>query len=249
MKKLLGPLRIPFELNRDIDHENHYFEGFYQKEEDYYINFLTSCKDPIVFDVGSNIGYFSCLFKSCGAKEVHCFEPIDDPFEKCQAKFKEIKLNWPNSIFLNKFALYNINSDEERIWVSRLHNQGSSMKKEIVQKFRRVFINNDNELLEKVIPTQTLDNYAKEWNVKTIDLLKIDTEGTEFEILLGAEKMIKEKRIKNIIFESYEKSPVPWRRIRTKTNKEMDFLIEHGYNIKALDTFHPMYHATLTINK
>ena len=233
MWKLIGPLQIPFSLNELNEHEKHYYDGFYEKEEKEYTNLLTSIKDPIVFDVGSNIGYFSCLFKSCGAKEVHCFEPIDEPFQLSREKLKDTFVRWPQSIILNKLALYHKKSNDEKIWVSRMHNQGSSMCEDVVEKFRRVFINNDNELLEKYIPTDTLDNYVKSHRIDKIDLLKLDTEGTEEKILMGAEQSLKDKKIKNIIFEAYEGS------------NAISFVLKFGYSIKLLDTYHPMYHAKL----
>jgi hypothetical protein len=107
------------------------------------------------------------------------------------------------------------------------------MCEDVVEKFRRVFINNDNELLEKYIPTDTLDNYVKSHRIDKIDLLKIDTEGTEEKILMGAEQSLKDKKIKNIIFEAYEGS------------NAIDVVLKFGYSIELLDTYHPMYHAKL----
>lgn len=235
MLKKIGPLQIPFPLDGGTEHEKHYYNDFYEKEEKVYIDILTPIKDPIVFDVGSNIGYFTCLFKSCGAKEVHSFEPMGGPFQISCEKLKDVLDKWPQSIFLNNIGLYHKKSNDEKIWVSRMHSQGSSMKKEMVEKFKRVFVNNQNELLESSISTDTLDNYIELHQIDRIDLLKIDTEGTEEDILLGGEHAIKSKKIKNIIYEAYDGS----------NSKAIPFLLKHGYSIKLSDAFHPMYHAEL----
>ncbi len=50
----------------------------------------------------------------------------------------------------------------------------------------------------KKIETTTIDAIVKEYNIKTIDYLKIDTQGTELAILKGAEESLKTKRI-NVI--------------------------------------------------
>ena len=51
------------------------------------------------------------------------------------------------------------------------------------------------------IKTNTLDNYLKNKNISVIDLIKLDTEGHEFQILKGLEKNL--KNIKTIIFEHH----------------------------------------------
>ena len=51
----------------------------------------------------------------------------------------------------------------------------------------------DYEKIE--VQTQTLDNFCRIKKIKRIDLLKIDTEGTEEKILLGAKKLLSRKKI------------------------------------------------------
>jgi hypothetical protein len=47
----------------------------------------------------------------------------------------------------------------------------------------------------------TIDEYCKENDVDRIDFLKIDAEGLDYRILLGAKRMIEDNRIKYIQFE------------------------------------------------
>src|SRR5262249_15432267 len=47
----------------------------------------------------------------------------------------------------------------------------------------------------------TLDKFCSERGVKQIDVLKIDTEGFDFEVLKGASSMLARKAIKFIYFE------------------------------------------------
>jgi hypothetical protein len=51
------------------------------------------------------------------------------------------------------------------------------------------------------VPVSTLDKFCSERSVKQIDVLKIDTEGFEFEVLKGATSMLDRKAIKFIYFE------------------------------------------------
>ncbi len=49
-----------------------------------------------------------------------------------------------------------------------------------------------------------LDNFVLEQNLSVIDLLKIDTEGNEFKVLLGCINALQDKRIKAIHIEFNE---------------------------------------------
>lgn len=48
---------------------------------------------------------------------------------------------------------------------------------------------------EKKVETITIDDFVKERGINFIDYLKLDTQGTELEILKGAENSLKEKKI------------------------------------------------------
>jgi len=45
------------------------------------------------------------------------------------------------------------------------------------------------------VQTQTMDNFCSINNIDRIDILKLDCDGTEYEVLLGAEKLLSEDRI------------------------------------------------------
>jgi len=71
------------------------------------------------------------------------------------------------------------------------------------------------------VKTDTLDNYCEENGIKEIDLLKIDTEGHDLKVLLGASRML--PHIKYIQFEEWGDG---------RTQKIMDFLKD--YDIESL---------------
>jgi FkbM family methyltransferase len=54
---------------------------------------------------------------------------------------------------------------------------------------------------KKEITLETLDNYCQKNQIKIINFLKLDTQGWEKEILLGAIKLLKTKKIKKIQIE------------------------------------------------
>ena len=53
----------------------------------------------------------------------------------------------------------------------------------------------------------TVDSFCSERGVKQIDVLKIDTEGFDFEVLIGARSMLAQQAIKFISFEFNDISP------------------------------------------
>ena len=67
---------------------------------------------------------------------------------------------------------------------------------QLVQPFKKI-----KDYLEIDVQTQTLDYFCFSNNIKCIDLLKLDTEGNEFNVLKGAEKLLSENRIKVIYTE------------------------------------------------
>ena len=46
-----------------------------------------------------------------------------------------------------------------------------------------------------IVQTQTIDNFCSLNNIDKIDLLKLDCDGTEYEVLLGAERFLAEGKI------------------------------------------------------
>lgn len=49
----------------------------------------------------------------------------------------------------------------------------------------------------------TIDEYCEKHNIHTIDILKIDTQGSELDILMGIGNMLKQKKVKLIFTETY----------------------------------------------
>ena len=120
----------------------------------------------VTVDVGANIGMFSLYALSQGATFVECFEP-------CKESFKILKKN----VKLNGFDKY-----------VRLHNKAVSRKDGLFvsiptssSPYNRVSElegNEDNKFdkIETISLESSLVSYSK------IDLIKIDCEGSEFEI-------------------------------------------------------------------
>jgi FkbM family methyltransferase len=134
-------------------------------------------QSSVFFDIGANTGLFSLLAASSDRmKQVNSFEPMDAAYDL----FKDnISLNNFSKIKINKIALSDF--DGESIFNIQMEGSdiplGSSLRSDV----------GEHEILQKIkVKTMKLDTYANDLNITQIDLMKIDTEGTEDKVLEGA---------------------------------------------------------------
>lgn len=149
----------------------------------------------VIFDIGSHEGEY---IKVCYdiAKEmnyifdVHCFEPEPNSF----AKLLESGLHIAPGFTLNNIAISNQNG-EETLYA---HIDGAANAS--LNKPDYSYKNVKFDIEQRVI-TKTLKSYCAEHNTDIIDLLKIDAEGSEFEIIEDSIEFIKQRKIRFIQFE------------------------------------------------
>ena len=165
-------------------------------------------------DLGANEGYFSIIGgKIVGRKgRVISIEP--------QSRLqniinKNIKLNRISNVELFQLCISN-KVGKEKIYLSPDLNTGSSgvLKK---QKYKVVY---------ESVDSMTLEDLINKLQIKKVDLIKIDIEGSEYEAILSSKKLFEDKIIKNIALELHPK-------FLKKRNLDIDhivnFLNEAGY--------------------
>jgi FkbM family methyltransferase len=161
-------------------------DGVYELEElETFFSWISKFRDKVfdgvALDIGANIGNHSLYFSDY-FKKVFSFEPIP-------MTFKILSLN---SELAENITCFNVGvSDCEKI------------------SFMDIFPSN----MGGARITNTSPNYCKTINLKTLDslinpledikLIKIDVEGHEYEVLVGAEKIIK-KNNPIILFEQHK---------------------------------------------
>ena len=138
--------------------------------------------DDTVLDVGANIGAFTIyaaqLLKN---GRIYAFEPVKENFELLSAN---VKLNKFNNVRLFNSALDSAKGTRD-IYLS-----GSSSGFIIDRKSKKT---------EK-ISTLTLEDVLSDNHIDSVDFLKMDCEGAEYDILLNAKKETL-SRIKKIVLE------------------------------------------------
>jgi FkbM family methyltransferase len=149
-----------------------------------------------VFDVGANVGELTLLFsRSVGASgSVHAFEPTGRGFERLEAVCRAASLR---NVRLNRLALaegegsvsLHVYDGDYLSWTTRasrpLEDYGIDVKPIGVEE----------------APATTLDLYCERNGVTDIDLLKVDVEGAEFQVLVGARRLLNERRVRCVTFE------------------------------------------------
>jgi FkbM family methyltransferase len=132
-------------------------------------------------DIGSNIGFYSLIFASQNPKGIaYSFEPSPGPFHYLN---ENIKLNlFENQIKPFKIAL----SDKsgKTTFVAAYTSKYSYLEYPTLGGSGHIKgARTDTSSVEFDVQTETLDRFVIENNIKSIDLIKLDTEETEHIIL------------------------------------------------------------------
>lgn len=170
------------------------FEEVERAERIFYLEYLR--EGMTVFDVGANVGELTLLFsRFVGAGGVvHAFEPSGAGFERLSAVARAASLR---NVRLNRLAL----AEEEG--AVRLHVYDEDHLSWTTQAARPL---EDYGIEVKPTTTEeakatTVDLYCERNNVGMIDLLKVDVEGAELQVLLGARRVLRERRVRLLTFE------------------------------------------------
>ncbi len=171
-----------------------------------------------VLDVGSNIGQMTSLLRRLVGPtgRVDAFEPHPDLFDELMANYDSWGCHDRESIVnLHQIGLSDVNGRAQMIlpesWDT---NRGIGRINDLSETDERK-IEIDIRTLAKMIPEG-----------QNIGMCKIDIEGHEYKAFMGAEALLKNHQIRDIVFE--ELNPFP---------TEVHLLLKsHGYKIFALWT-------------
>lgn len=178
-------------------------------------------ENPVVFDVGSNKGHFSDIIldefkENC---ELHLFEPNIKLLS-----FTEIKYEYNQNIKYFSLPLYKEVTTIPFYYFENYNNELSSIYE---QKWEGLPVR------VKSTSTATIDGYCKMKGIGRIDYLKIDCEGADFDVLLGAKKMMVEDKVGII---QVEYSEALWAKANHTFKEFREYCEGLGYDVvKYLD--------------
>lgn len=144
----------------------------------------------VVFDVGANVGDWTYLaLKANPALQVHCFEPSSTTFGLLQAR------QFGERAVLNYCGLGDV-SGEVTLYVT-----GKGRDSGCNSLYARPSLTEHRELETETVRIETFDHYCQEAGLTEVDLVKIDTEGYEFQVLKGMQESLQQGRVKAVQFE------------------------------------------------
>lgn len=142
----------------------------------------------IIFDVGANVGDWSIFANNLNNDaKIYSFEPFQESFNILK-----------NRSFINNNVHCNLLALSDEVGkVDLFYNKDESSLNSFYKRDSSVCSFTD----KTIVSVDTVDNFCFQNDIKNIDFLKIDVEGNEFKTILGAKRMILDKKIKIIQFE------------------------------------------------
>lgn len=174
---------------------------------------LFDLKEGIFIDVGANLGKYT-LFMAKKLGKNGTVISIEPECHTVDILKRNVEINNLKNVFVVGKACSSKNGK------STLYLEGTKYSGGLhsLKKY-------EHHVNKTTIDTETLDSIVSRLKVKRVDLMKIDVEGSELDVLLGADKILKEYHPR-IICESLDEESE-----RAITN----LLKKYKYNIKRVD--------------
>lgn len=152
-------------------------------------------KNITIFDVGACTGSVTFEYLQLFRKStIFSFEPFVPSFEilkKAMLPYENVQVF--NIAISEKTGTTEFNVNESAATNSMLETHPDSSK-----NWNQYALNTTKKIQ---IDTITLDEFIENKNIDKIDILKLDTQGTEYQILTGSKKAIRENKISLIYLE------------------------------------------------
>ena len=184
------------------------------------VSLLSGKTVEMIFDVGCNqgemIGHYRRLFPRAN---IHGFEPLPDVAARAQDAYsKDLKIK------IYETALSNVTGEV-------IFNRNAAADSSSLLSTDESVLPENYKVMNKTVETfsvksETIDNFCLQNRIDKIDILKIDAQGAELFILQGAERMLREKRIRLIYCEVYF---LPFYKDQPLFEDIMGFLSGHKY--------------------
>lgn len=146
-----------------------------------------------VFDVGAYHGSFTkAVLNKKPTMNMHLFEPSVDSYKIIRQNFKGPNVNLNNVAVTNSIG-------EQQFFINHYDETNSLLPSNIVNdQIDELTRHKDSQNVKTI----TLDHYCAKINLGNIDFIKVDTQGNTFNVLLGAEHLLREKRIQYLYIET-----------------------------------------------
>jgi len=164
---------------------------------------LLPIDDPVIFDVGANIGQTLKQFKDVWPEsEIHCFEPIKEFYTELLENSKKYDdVSCHNHGFADRdmdnatFYYHEVQPMLSGIYKLNPNSKDSVAINEpdLAGLEEGDFLKNSNQEIK--VKLHKLDTFTRYWAIDNIDILKLDTQGSEAKILKGAKETLEKTSI------------------------------------------------------
>jgi len=210
----LGKYNIWLNEENPINSLKTYLEIFKEKDHTKLPNF-PSKNDSVIIDIGANEGFYTLKIKEILPKsKIIAVEP--DPIA-----FKILRKNVESNKLKNiKITNKAVASKTGKIIFETVKGRTTVSATKVYEKYRKKY-----ELKKIMVDSITLDDLCKEFNIEKIDLLKIDVEGSEFDVLKGS---------KNILL-NVEKSVVEYHKAQKTEKPVIKLMVKNNFRVAFID--------------
>ncbi|MFM2156415.1 MAG: hypothetical protein RL516_1164 [Bacteroidota bacterium] len=165
-------INFKLDLFETVDHYI-FFNYFDQSLEQFFDEAKTA---NVILDIGANIGWTALRFaiKNPNATII-AFEPHPLTFQRAQENFE--KNNFSNITCLN----IGLGESTSTLKIYELMDNNSGMNRIVLEELDRPF---------KEVKIERLDDVLNSRNIHQVDMIKIDVEGFEGFVLMGASKIL-----------------------------------------------------------
>ena len=164
---------------------------FSKTGEKFFINLIKN-EINLAIDIGANIGIYTKLLLSETNAKVISFEPLPEDFKELD----KLKNEFENRLTTHNLALGNDNKMQDLFYEN-----SKSEKASLIENLEELSFIKDKNKNKTSIKVCKLDDFEKELGKEIIDFIKIDTEGYEYEVLLGAKNILMKHKPKFIQIE------------------------------------------------
>lgn len=198
------------------------FEGMYQQDVLVAMKALVEPGDT-VFDIGGHHGLMAVVgAKATGRKgKVITFEPNPESRERIR---QHVALNELHNVAVENIAISN-SSGEATFYCQ---SGDVSWNSTLVKEFAEAEDGEHRSINSITVKTETLDDYVERTGYQP-DVIKIDTEGSEFLALMGGKKTVAEHKPALIV----EFNPASAESAHTSVGEYVEFLNDLGYDLQV----------------
>lgn len=204
-------------INRRLLYYSRHFELCWEPQTARLASQLVNGREVVIIG-GAHIGYHALLMahklKKTGG-QIHAFEPVSKFFERLEAS-KE--LNRFQHLYCIRRVLSDVSERVVKVYVSSSWPSVFAWEK-------------DADLRHEEVPCIALDDYIEQQGISKVALLMLDVEGAEYNVFLGADRLISRADAPDIVFET---NPPMLARLGLEEANLFRHLDARGYDLFAI---------------